>query len=105
MNFQAQIRAAANGLALAHNSEERHLVEAALTAEMHFSNNSHLWIKKMRLGNDRLVLIRRDGLFSMRGFDDETGLLLFACTPSAPFVLSADGVNSIKRMRRGPLGK
>jgi len=82
------------GVTPATASEEQHFLEAVGVAKRHFTDNPNASQATLKLPNGRLVLIRRDGLFSMRGFDEKTGLLLFSSNPSTPFALPGTGFRS-----------
>lgn len=80
-----------NGRALALEAEEQQFRAAVGVAEKHFNANRNATQTALTLPNGRVVLVRRDGLFSMRAFDEKTGVLLFSSNPSAPFALAGTG--------------
>lgn len=94
MNPHDLTPATTNGRALAIEPEEQQLRAAVGVAEKHFNANRHATQTTLTLPNGRAVLVRRDGLFSMRGFDEKTGVLLFSSNPSTPFALAGTGYRS-----------
>lgn len=78
----------------ATGSEEHQFIEAISVAKRHFRDKLNASQITLKLPSGRLILMRRDGLFSMRGFDEKTGLLLFSSNPSTPFALAGTGYRS-----------